>query len=77
MKSGETSAPSQVAPSYGVGPVTGPGPHPGRLTPRQAVGWALAFLVILVLVALFFLYGRQVRPVLGNLPTSVWPTNLS
>ncbi len=77
MKSGETSAPSQVAPTRGVGPVTGPGPQPGRLTPRQAVGWGLAFLVILALVVLFFIYGRQVRPILGTLPTGVWPTNLS
>jgi hypothetical protein len=37
----------------------------------------LAFLVIAVLVVLFFIYGRQVRPVLGLLPTGVWPTNLS
>jgi hypothetical protein len=41
------------------------------------VGWALAFLVILALVVLFFIYGRQVRPILSLPPTSTWPTNLS
>jgi hypothetical protein len=37
----------------------------------------LAFLVIVVLIVLFFIYGRQVRPALGRLPTGTWPTNLS
>jgi hypothetical protein len=45
--------------------VTAGGPPPGRLTPRQAVGWSVAFAVILALVVLFFIYGRQVRPALG------------
>jgi antibiotic biosynthesis monooxygenase (ABM) superfamily enzyme len=47
------------------------------MTPRQALGWGMAFLVIVVLVVLFFLFGRQVRPVLGALPIEAWPTSLS
>jgi len=45
--------------------LTGLGPQPGRLTPRQAVGWGVAFLVIAVLIVLFFIFGRQVHPALG------------
>ena len=45
--------------------MTGTPPPPGRMTPRQAAGWGLAFLVILTLIVLFFIYGPQVRPVLG------------
>ena len=44
------------------------GREPGRLTGRQAVGWSVAFLIVVLLVILFFLYGRQVRPMLGFLP---------
>ena len=47
------------------------------MTPRQVLGWGVAFLVILVLVILFFLFGRQVRPVLGALPAEAWLKNLS
>ncbi len=47
------------------------------MTPRQLLGWGIAFVLILVLVALFFLYGRQVRPVLGALPLEAWPNSLS
>jgi len=36
-----------------------------RLSGRQAFSWGVAFLVIAALVALYFIYGRQVRPVLG------------
>ncbi|HEY2804914.1 MAG TPA: hypothetical protein VGI92_03560 [Gemmatimonadales bacterium] len=57
--------------------MTGGSPLPGRLSARQFVGWALAFLVIIVLIVLFFIYGRQVRPVLGALPLEAWPKNLS
>lgn len=57
--------------------MTGGAPPTGRLTPAQAAGWGVAFLVILVLIILFFLYGRQVRPILGALPAGTWPTNLS
>ncbi len=57
--------------------MTGGPPSGGRLTPRQAVGWGLAFLVIVMLIVLFFRYGRQARPMLGALPAEAWPTNLS
>ena len=77
MKSGETAVPSQVAAPREVGPLSGPGPQPARLRPAQAVGWGLALLAIVVLVILFFLYGRQVRPILGAGPQGVWPTTLS
>ncbi|MBI1722776.1 MAG: hypothetical protein HYR48_02580 [Gemmatimonadetes bacterium] len=36
-----------------------------RLTTRQAVIWGVVFAVILALLVLFFLYGRQVRPLLN------------
>lgn len=52
-------------------------PSSGRMTPRQVLGWGVAFLVIVVLVILFFLFGRQVRPVLGGLPAEVWLKSLS
>jgi len=45
--------------------VTGGAPQTGRLTPRQAAGWGIAFLVILILILMFFKYGRAVRPILG------------
>jgi antibiotic biosynthesis monooxygenase (ABM) superfamily enzyme len=57
--------------------MSGGDPQPARMTPRQALGWGMAFLVIVVLVVLFFLFGRQVRPVLGALPIEAWPTSLS
>ena len=59
--------------------MTVPGPQPGgaRLTPRQVVGWGLTFLAILALIILFFMYGRQVRPILGARPQGVWLTNSS
>jgi hypothetical protein len=57
--------------------VTGGAPGSGRLTPRQAIGWGIAFLVIIVLVVLFFIFGPQVRPVLGVLPHEAWPNSLS
>jgi hypothetical protein len=41
------------------------GPAPARLSWRQAIGWTVAFLIVVLLVILFFLYGRQVRPMLG------------
>ena len=48
-----------------------------RMTPKQAVGWGVAFLVIVALIIAFFLYGRQVRPMIGALPAEAWLTNLS
>jgi len=49
------------------------GPSPGRLTVRQVVGWSVAFLIIVVLVILYFVYGQKVRPVLGSAPSGeVW-----
>lgn len=42
-----------------------PAPPPARLSARQAVLWGLAFAIIAVLVAFYFLYGRQLRPLLG------------
>lgn len=36
-----------------------------RISGRQAVFWGVAFLVIAALVALYFIDGRQVRPILG------------
>ena len=44
------------------------GQGPARLSWRQAVGWSAAFLIVALLVILFFLYGRQVRPMLDALP---------
>ena len=57
--------------------MTGPGPQPPRLRPGQALGWGLAFLAIAVLVILYFLWGRQVRPILGAAAIGAWPTILS
>ena len=57
--------------------MTGGTPGSGRLTVRQALGWGIVFLIVLALVVLFFLYGRQVRPMLGLLPLEVWPNSLS
>lgn len=57
--------------------MTGGTPSPGRMTARQVLGWAIAFILVIVLVVLFFLYGRQVRPVLGVLPLGAWPNSLS
>ena len=77
MKSGESAFPSQVAAPREVGRLSAPGPQPARLRPGQAFGWGLAFLVIVVLVILYFLYGRQVRPVLGAAAVDAWRTILS
>jgi len=55
--------------------VTGGGPPSGRLTPGQAIGWTVALLLIALLVVLFFLYGDEVRPVLGALPGTSWLTS--
>ncbi|MFI5281218.1 MAG: hypothetical protein ACHQU1_12045 [Gemmatimonadales bacterium] len=44
------------------------GREPARLSGRQAIGWSVAFLIVVLLVILFFLYGRQVRPMLSALP---------
>ena len=41
------------------------GQEPARLSGRQAIGWSVAFLIVALLVILFFLYGRQVHPMLG------------
>jgi len=38
---------------------------PERLTTGQVVAWGVVFAIILALLALFFLYGRQVRPLLN------------
>ena len=57
--------------------MTGGAPHQGRMTGRQMLGWGIAFFLIIVLVVLFFLYGRQVRPVLGSLLLEAWPISLS
>ena len=57
--------------------MTGGAPSQGRVTSRQALGWGIAFVVIIILVVFFFLYGRQVRPVLGVLPLEAWPNSLS
>jgi hypothetical protein len=54
------------------------GQEPQRLSGRQAIGWSLAFLIVALLVILYFLYGRQVRPVLGLLPPGeAWLPSLS
>ena len=45
--------------------MTGGRVQPDRLTTRQALGWGIAFAVILALLALFFLYGRQLKPLLN------------
>jgi hypothetical protein len=37
-----------------------------RLTPRQAWLWGIILAVIAGLVVCFFLYGRHVRPLLGE-----------
>ena len=37
----------------------------------------VGILVIIALVVFFFLYGRQMRPVLGMLPLEAWPNSLS
>jgi hypothetical protein len=47
------------------------------MTVRQVVGWGLAFLVIIILIVLFFIHGRQVHPILGALPLEAWQTSLS
>ena len=41
-------------------------PASGRMTLRQFLGWGAAFLIIVVLIVLFFLFGGQVRPTLGG-----------
>jgi hypothetical protein len=52
-------------------------PVPERLTIRQVVGWGFVFIVIVALVICFFLYGRQVVPLVGALPGEEWLTSLS
>ena len=52
-------------------------PVPERLSIRQVVGWGLVFIVIVALVICFFLYGRQVVPLVGSLPGEEWLTSLS
>lgn len=47
------------------GPRESPGQEPARLGRGQVIGWSVAFLIVVLLVILFFLYGRQVRPMLG------------
>lgn len=47
-------------------------PAPARLTIRQLVGWGFVFAAILALVILFFLYGRQVVPLVSALPEIEW-----
>ncbi|MFI5213470.1 MAG: hypothetical protein ACHQU8_02925 [Gemmatimonadales bacterium] len=47
------------------GPRETSGQEPARISGRQAIGWSVAFLIVVLLVILFFLYGRQVRPMLG------------
>ncbi len=47
------------------------------MTPQQAVGWGVAFVIILILIFLFFRYGRQVRPILGVHTAGAWLTNWS
>jgi hypothetical protein len=56
--------------------VTGSLPPSPRLTPRQAVLWGVAFLIVVVLVILFFINGKQVQPVLG-LHGGAWQTTWS
>ena len=47
--------------------------EPARLSLGQAVLWTAALLIVALLVILFFLYGRQVRPLLGALsPGGTW-----
>lgn len=75
--SGETGSPSQVAPFPDGSRVTAGPPVPGRLTIRQVVGWGLVFAVIVALVICFFLYGRQVVPLVGALPGEEWLTSWS
>ncbi len=50
-------------------------PPPGRITPRQAAGWLVAFAIIAALVVVYFLFGRHVRPILGVLPGAPWLTS--
>lgn len=47
------------------------------MTSRQALAWGATFLVVIGLVILFFVYGRQVPPVLGALPEIAWPISWS
>ena len=47
------------------GPRESSGQEPARLSAGQIIGWSVAFLIVVLLVVLFFLYGRQVRPMLG------------
>jgi hypothetical protein len=60
------------------GPRETSGQAPARISGRQAIGWSVAFLIVVLLVVLFFLYGRQVRPMLGALPPGeAWLPSLS
>ena len=54
-----------------------PPQQPQRVSVKQVIGWALAFLVIIILIVLFFIYGRRVHPMLGALPAEAWLTSLS
>jgi hypothetical protein len=36
-----------------------------RLTTGQVVTWTVVFTVVVALLVLFFIYGRQVRPLLN------------
>ena len=47
-------------------------PAPGRLSLRQLIGWGVAFAVVLALIILFFLFGRQVAPLVNGLPQGEW-----
>lgn len=57
--------------------MTGGAHQPGRLTPAQAAGWLVAFLIIALLIVLFFVNGKQVRPILGVRPGEAWQQNSS
>jgi hypothetical protein len=45
--------------------MNGAPPSSGRITPRQALGWGLFFVLVAALVALYFIFGRSVRPLPG------------
>ena len=52
-------------------------PVSGRLSIRQLLGWGIVFAIIVALVVVFFLFGRQVVPLVGALPGEEWLTSLS
>lgn len=45
--------------------MTGTPPPAPRLTARQALGWGIVMALVVALLVLYFLYGRNVRPLLG------------